>query len=36
LEEEMNNKKVIEEYVEDKSSLHVSKGSIKDNGSLTA
>jgi hypothetical protein len=33
LQEEMGNKRVIEEYVEDKSSLHMSKGSIKDTGS---
>jgi hypothetical protein len=35
LEEEMNNKKVIEEYVEDKSSVHQSRASLRDsfNGS---
>jgi hypothetical protein len=36
LEEEINSKKVIEEYVEDKSSQHVSHSSIKASGSLTA
>jgi hypothetical protein len=35
LEEEMNNKKVIEEYVEDKSLMHQSRGSNRNsiNGS---
>ena len=31
LQEEMSNKKVIEEYVEDKSSQHLSRGSLKSN-----
>lgn len=34
LQEEMSNKKVIEEYVEDKSSIHLSRGSL--NGSQNA
>lgn len=28
LQEEINNKRVIEEYVEDKSSVHLSRGSM--------